>query len=59
MFNKYGWIMIISIVLGLGIIVVIGRQCVYTGYCRPCFNQGVKRKIYRLGIPKKWECFRH
>jgi len=53
----------ICLALAVGMVVVaitlIMAGSMRTGLCRPCHEKGIKRRIYRVGIPEKWECWRH
>lgn len=43
----------IAVILGV-LFITCGRK--YEGYCRSCWNKGIKKKIHFAFIPKDWTC---
>ena len=46
---------LISLLVIFGLILTVFFTS-YRGFCRPCYNAGIERRLYRATVPDKWEC---
>jgi len=46
----------IGAIVGSLLSILVFKSMRSEGLCRPCYNDGIRTKIYRIVTPAKWEC---